>query len=175
MLYFFEKEGEEWRLSEAVPAAAAVLGKNRIVKDKSAGSTDIPAGYYPLGPVFGLGDKALTSLPYHQIQEGDAWILDPASEYYNQLVDTAQIKKDWNTALHLGLQHDIFKYAILVGYNTKPVSPKSGTAVFLNVHGDTEPAASVSIPEPTLFSLLSWLKAEADPHILIYDHETDTQ
>ena len=101
--------------------------------------------------------------------------MDPASEYYNQLVDTAQIKKDWNTALHLGLQHDIFKYAILVGYNTKPVSPKSGTAVFLNVHGDTEPAASVSIPEPTLFSLLSWLKAEADPHILIYDHETDTQ
>ena len=175
ILYFFEKEGGEWGLSEAVPAASAVLGKNRIVKDKSAGSTDIPAGYYPLGPVFGLGEKALTSLPYQQIQENDCWITDPASTYYNQLVDASLVKKDWISSLDLGILSRIYKYAILVAYNTQPVSPKLGTAVFLNVQGDTEPAASISLPEPTLFALLSWLTAEADPHILIYEYETDTK
>ena len=69
----------------------------------------------------------------------------------------------------------IYKYAILVNYNTLPVDSKLGTAVFLSVLGDKDSPASISLTEPTLFALLSWLKAESDPHILIYTYESNPQ
>ena len=173
-LYFFEKKDGAWSPSEVVPVATATLNKRKIVSVKPAGSTDIPAGYFQLGPVFGHEKAVLTHMPYQLIQSNDCWVIDPSSNYYNQLVQEKQKDRDWKRTLELNLEQEAFQYAILIQYNTKPVNPDLGTAVFLNVSTDARADASISTNVPTLFGLLKWLDPTKEPHILIYAYETDS-
>ncbi|MBP3729681.1 MAG: hypothetical protein J6H18_05405 [Lachnospiraceae bacterium] len=170
LLYFFEKTNRRWALTNAIPVAPASLGSAGMEENKPAGSSATPCGYFTLGPVFGQAASILTSMPYQQIMEGDRWITDPASEFYNQMVGKDQKKKDWSSALELSRQ-DAFKYAVLINYNTNPVDPALGSAVFLNVQTDKNPDGSIGVRESTIFALLQWLNPESDPHILIYSYE----
>ena len=66
---------------------------------------------------------------------------------------------------------DAFKYAVLIQYNTSPIDPALGSAIFLNVATDQDSNGSIGARESTLFALLQWLTPESDPHILIYSYE----
>nr|MBQ6242392.1 hypothetical protein [Lachnospiraceae bacterium] len=170
VLYFFEKTGDEWSLTQAVPGAKASISFSGVSTSRPAGSTNTPAGYYAIGPAYGQDPSAFTAIPYQQIQEGDQWVTDPDSAYYNQLAG-ADVKKDWKTSMDLSVMKDAFKYALLIQYNTAPVDPALGTAIFLNVQTDQESTGSIGTRESTLFALLQWLTPEGDPHILIYPYE----
>ena len=170
VLYFFEKTDDEWALTQAVPGAKASISFTGVSASRPAGSTNTPAGYYAVGPAYGQGPSAFTAIPYQQIQEGDQWVTDPDSAYYNQLAG-ADVKKDWKSSMDLSVMSDAFKYALLIQYNTSPVDPALGTAIFLNVQTDQDSNGSIGTRESTLFALLQWLTPEGDPHILIYPYE----
>ncbi len=171
-LYFFEKEEDKWVLSSAVPAANGVLGKDGIRLLKEPGDKVTPAGYFALGPAYGMSSSAVTSMEYHQFQSGDVWVTDPASAYYNRLANTHQEDMDWVGSLSFLSQLDAYKYAVLINFNPGGASNTSGTSVFLNVQTGDETAGDIAVREATLFSLLQWLSSEEDPHILIYQYET---
>lgn len=170
-LYFFEKTDAGWIPAEAVPMANATISPLGVSTSRPAGSSNTPGGLFAVGPVYGTEPSVITDMPYQQIQEGDLWITDPASSFYNQLVSASQ-KKDWKSALDLSVMSEAFQYALLVQYNTSPVDPALGTAIFLNSQTDQDSGGSVSMLKPALFSLLQWLKPDSDPHILIYAYET---
>ncbi|BAL00614.1 hypothetical protein OBV_34150 [Oscillibacter valericigenes Sjm18-20] len=75
----------------------ADIGSNGISTKKAEGDHCTPAGTYHL--LFGFGTASASfSIPYTQIYEGDVWVCDPASAYYNTLQSDAAPYKDWTAA-----------------------------------------------------------------------------
>ena len=106
-------------------------------------------------------------MPYHQIIDGDVWVTDPNSEYYNQLCRANQTGRDWYGCEDLYHMMNFYKYCLLIGYNTDPVVPGAGSAIFL--HMDDKPTSGcVGTREAVMFALFMWLDPACDPHILIY-------
>lgn len=175
-LYFFEKDGDDWILSAAVPATKGILGTDGIRADKKPGDQSVPAGYFSFGPVYGMADSAVTNMDYHHFESGDEWVTDTKSIYYNQLANTHQEDMDWKEAIDFFPLADQFKYAVLIGYNGGESPNKTlGLSIFLNLRSAEETGSSIGVKESTLFAILQWLSPEADPHILIYQDETASQ
>lgn len=170
-LYFFEKSKEGWALAEAVPSAPGVLGRGGVSTSKHEGDGCTPAGYYALGPCYGKDAKSATEMEYHQITEGDYWIDDVSSKYYNTLVheDNFAMRKGWQTGENMFDLLRYYQYMVVIQYNTDPIVPGAGSAIFLHCQaGDTDTSGCVSTKDATMFAIFRWLNPKADPHILIY-------
>ena len=168
LLYFFEKDGESWTMTSAVAAANGSLGEDGIRSNKLPGDKVTPAGYFSLGPAYGMAPSAVTSMEYHQLQSGDVWVTDPASAFYNSLRNDHEPEADWKNAISLLTQDATYKYAVLVRYNMPETDPARGVGVFLNMNSGASTDGSIGLMEVTMFTLLQWLSPDADPHILIY-------
>ncbi|MBO4873296.1 MAG: hypothetical protein J5496_07760 [Lachnospiraceae bacterium] len=167
-LYFFDKTEDGWTMAAAVPAAGGYFGAGGLSAEKLPGDQTTPAGYYPLGPAYGMLPSAVTKMTYHQFQSGDVWVTDPSSAFYNSLQNNHDPAADWSQSLSLLTQDETYKYAVLISYNCPEPDPALGTAIFLNAGPQAATDGSISLKEATLFTLLQWLTDEDDPHILIY-------
>ena len=87
-----------------VMSKEAVSGMNGITMQKQEGDKKTPAGVYRFTMAFGLKANPGTILPYHQIVDGDYYVDDGNSQYYNKLANTKQVQKDWNSAEDLMAQ-----------------------------------------------------------------------
>ncbi len=168
LLYFFEKDGEGWSMTSAVAAANGNLGEDGIRSDKLPGDKVTPAGYFSLGPAYGMASSAITSMEYHQLQSGDIWVTDPSSAFYNSLRNDHEPDADWKHGISMVTQDGTYKYAVLVQYNMPETDPARGVGVFLNMNSGSSTDGSIGLMEVTMFTLLQWLSPDADPHILIY-------
>lgn len=170
-LYFFDKTDDGWKISEAIPSAPGIVGRSGVTTTKAEGDGCTPAGYYAIGPCYGEDATSVTAMEYHQIINGDFWVDDPASLYYNQFVRTtdSHVYPDWRSGEDLYSLLRYYKYMAVVRYNMDPVVSGAGSAIFLHCQGgDTTTSGCVSTKEATMFAIFRWLKPSADPHILIY-------
>ncbi len=170
-LYFFEKGKDGWAPAEAIPSAPGVLGRNGVSTSKHEGDNCTPAGYYALGPCYGEDSTSPTAMEYHQITEGDYWIDDVNSKYYNTMVheESFATRKGWETGEDMYELLHYYRYMAVIRYNTDPIVPGAGSAIFLHCQaGDTDTSGCVSTKEATMFAVLRWLDPDSDPHILIY-------
>ena len=71
-----------------VMSKEAVSGMNGITMQKQEGDKKTPAGVYRFTMAFGLKANPGTILPYHQIVDGDYYVDDGNSQYYNKLANT---------------------------------------------------------------------------------------
>jgi len=171
MLYFFDKGEKEWAPSNAIPSAPGIVGMNGVTTDKKEGDGCTPAGFYAIGPCYGEDAVSATAMEYHQIVDGDYWIDDPDSRYYNSFVheDVFDSRIGWNTGEDLFNMLRYYRYMAVIRYNMDPVVPGAGSAVFLRCQADdTATSGSVGTKDATVFAILRWLDPAADPHILIY-------
>ncbi len=170
-LYFFEKGKDGWAQAEAVPSAPGVLGRNGVTTAKHEGDGSTPAGFYGLGPCYGEDETPATAMKYQQIKKGDYWVDDASSKYYNTFVheDNYAGRKGWQTGENLFDLLRYYRYMVVIQYNTDPIVPGAGSAIFLHCQaGDPDTSGCVSTKEATMFAIFRWLDPKADPHILIY-------
>lgn len=173
MLYFFEQGDNGWQLTEAVPATAGVMGRGGVTapENKHEGDNCTPTGYYRLGPCYGADKDSITAMEYHQILEGDFWVDDSNSKYYNRFFshDMPREERDFNGAESL---HDMLNYyalMVLIQYNYEDPVPYAGSAIFLHLQDNyKDTSGCISTNDATMFAIFLWLRPEADPHILIY-------
>ncbi|MFR4578721.1 MAG: hypothetical protein ACLT76_02830 [Clostridium fessum] len=92
----------------------AVSGMNGITMQKQEGDKKTPAGVYRFTMAFGLKANPGTILPYHQIVDGDYYVDDGNSQYYNKLANTKQVQKDWNSAEDLMAQAPQYNYGLVL-------------------------------------------------------------
>ncbi len=171
MLYFFDKGEKEWAQSNAIASAPGIVGENGVTTDKKEGDGCTPAGYFALGPCYGEDAVSPTAMEYHQIVDGDYWVDDVSSRYYNTFVhvDVFDSRIGWNTGEDMFNMLRYYRHMAVIRYNTDPVIPGAGSAVFLRCQADdTATSGSVGTKDATVFAILRWLDPEADPHILIY-------
>src|ERR1700710_1156589 len=68
---------------------------------------------------------------------------------------------------HLYYETPYYNYAVVIDYNTAPVTQGAGSAFFLHVTDGGPTAGCVTIPQTTLVSIMGWLDPGAAPRILI--------
>ncbi len=162
-------ERRDGRMHEVFAPMSAVVGYSGISANKREGDGKTPVGIFDLSTAFGTAPSpAGVRLPYQRTTKNDYWIDDPSSPDYNQWKTyEGDPTKKWKSFERL--QIDLYKYAVVMEYNTDPIVPGKGSAIFLHTwRGATSPTAGcVAIAEADLVKLLKWLDPKKMPIISV--------
>lgn len=171
-LHAYEKLHGEWR--RALTEMKGVAGYNGIAKKKNEGDGKSPLGLYALGSAFGSASKPSgLKIPYRKTTKYDYWVDDPESMNYNKWVYyRGNPKKKWNSFERMN--HELYKYGIVIEYNMNPIIKGRGSAIFLHVwrSANHPTAGCIATSERNMKKILRWLDSSLQPHILITT-ETD--
>lgn len=136
----------------------AACGRRGVRNGKREGDGASPAGRFSLVSVFYRPDRLAapeTGLPIAALTPDLGWVDDPHDPNYNRLVGLPY------PASHEDLWRDdaLYDVIVVIGYNTDPVVPGAGSAIFLHVASpDFSPTEGcIAIAKPALLSLLGLL------------------
>jgi L,D-peptidoglycan transpeptidase YkuD (ErfK/YbiS/YcfS/YnhG family) len=134
--------------------------------DKREGDGRTPSGVYRIGMAFGYERTIDTKLDYKDSGADDFWVDDPDSPQYNRRTKGAPAAKSFEK---LRRDDDAYKYAAVIEYNTDPVVPGKGSAIFLHVWaGPEKPTAGcVAVAQDEMVKLLSWFDKRRKPVIVL--------
>ena len=82
-------------------------------------------GIYAFTLAFGVKEDPGAKLPYHQIDKNDYWVDDGDSAYYNLLVNTDDVVKDWDSAEHLSSIVPFYNYCLALDYNSERIPARA--------------------------------------------------
>jgi L,D-peptidoglycan transpeptidase YkuD (ErfK/YbiS/YcfS/YnhG family) len=181
VLTAFEREQDRTTWRQRGQKVAVVVGKNGLawgrglasVNDfrgpvKEEGDQRAPAGIFRLSSAFGyapVDEARQIKLPYVALTSQSEAIDDPASRYYNQLVERSEISTpDWRSSEQMRRADNLYRWGIVVDHNTPPV-PGAGSCIFLHVWRGPESATNgcTAMAEHDLQSLIAWLDPQANP------------
>ena len=151
----------------------AVSGMNGISADKREGDKKTPSGIYSFTMAFGMKDNPGSILPYHKVVNGDHFVDDSGSRYYNRLVNESQVQKDWNSSENLIRQAPHYNYALVLNYNDTYV-PGKGSAIFLHcpkTANNTGTSGCISIPEEYMKLLVQ--SVDQNTKIIVVQNEKE--
>jgi L,D-peptidoglycan transpeptidase YkuD (ErfK/YbiS/YcfS/YnhG family) len=139
-------------------STAAAVGRSGVKLDKHEGDGGTPAGIYPLISVHYRADRIArprSSLPVISLSPRDGWVDDPNDANYNRLVSLpypASAEQMWR-------DDDLYDLLVVIGYNTEPVVPGAGSAIFLHIAAPdfTPTAGCIAVRKEVLLSLVSLL------------------
>ncbi|MCL2684717.1 MAG: hypothetical protein FWE55_05685 [Synergistaceae bacterium] len=136
---------------------AGFFGRSGIKGDKREGDGATPKGVYTFGRAFGVADDPGSTLPYTKVTDNDVWVDDPASSHYNRWAEGNSPSRDWKSAERLANYGTAYKYALSINYNTAPVAPGAGSAIFLHCSTGHPTAGCVSVPESAMIFFLVFI------------------
>lgn len=170
-IYPLEKTDSSWR--QAMAPLDAVIGRNGFAPpgEKREGDGRTPSGLFRLKTAFGYPPSVPTQMPYRQSQEDDLWIDDPNDPDYNRLIRQNQTKAA--SYEKMKREDDLYKYGIVIEYNTDPVIKGFGSAIFLHVWAgaNSTTAGCVAASEKDILKILGWLNPAKNPVMLINPDE----
>jgi len=171
-LQLFVKDGEEeWRpVSEVI---SAVAGKNGWATKKKEGDGRSPVGVYSLGEVFGYSGvkPGWMKMDYIPSDEKLFCIDDPESELYNQIASAENYpSRPWGSAENMLRQDDLYKWGIVINYNTEKPVPGLGSCIFIHVwrNAETGTEGCIAMNENNMVSLLKRLDKKKNPTIIMH-------
>mgnify|MGYP000026770648 FL=1 len=140
-----------------------ICGANGITDDKKEGDKKTPSGFFKATMNFGIKDDPGSKIEYHKIAKGDYWVDDSESKYYNKLVNTKDVQKDWKSAENMIAEAPFYNYGIALDYNSAAV-PYKGSAIFIHctnsnnsgtkLNSSTGSAGCIRIPEEYMIELI---------------------
>ena len=107
------------------------IGINGFTNNKVEGDKKTPMGTYSLGELFVRTDRIKnlkTKYKFIPIKSDMAWSDDPNDLEYNKLIKTKNYHKE-----SLYRADNIYNLILTINYNTNPVIPNKGSAIFLHV------------------------------------------
>lgn len=165
-LYGKELVNGSWIMTyDTVPCSFGLAGVAPF-DTKKEGDFKTPSGIYHVGPAFGYSNDLKTRMKFIVLQDSFYWICDTSSQAYNTLVES--VPKDGCAEKMLRKDH-LYKYGIIIQYNTKPIVKGKGSAIFIHVERSpgSPTAGCIAMSEQNIKSLLSWIRPELNPTIAI--------
>jgi L,D-peptidoglycan transpeptidase YkuD (ErfK/YbiS/YcfS/YnhG family) len=161
-LQTFEKDAAGWRA--VFPAMPAIIGRGGFSSNRTEGDGTTPTGKYSFGTMFGQQANPGVKFPYRVPDAQSVWVGDSASPYYNTWQEDASLVGE-----HLASSafSKPYAYAVAINFNTAPVVPHKGSAIFLHVRTGSGTAGCVSISQPSLLQVLRWLDPARAPVIVM--------
>jgi L,D-peptidoglycan transpeptidase YkuD (ErfK/YbiS/YcfS/YnhG family) len=161
-LQTFQKDAAGWHA--VFPAMAAHIGRAGFSADKHEGDLKTPAGSYGFGTMFGQRASPGVKFPYRVADSQSVWVDDPSSGFYNTWQENAALSGEHLAAAGFSTS---YAYAVDIAYNTNPVVPGKGSAIFLHVTTGGGTAGCVSIAQSNLLEILRWLDPSRSPIIVM--------
>jgi len=162
-----EKRNGRWQ-SPFVPMEG-VIGRNGFARpgEKREGDGRTPSGIFPLGTVFGYEPSSPTRMPYRQATVNDLWVDDVHADDYNRWVKKGTTKA--SSFERMRREDDLYKYGIVLEYNTNPVIKGYGSAIFIHLwKGTGKPTEGcIALSEGDLIRVIRWLNPEARPLVVM--------
>lgn len=160
-LSFYQKD--ETGILQQIFSVEAVSGMKGISYDKKEGDMCTPAGVYSFTMAFGIKEDPGSILPYRKVVNGDHFVDDGSSRYYNRYVNEFEVEKDWNSSENLIRQAPHYNYALVLDYNSN-YTPGKGSAIFLHcpkTANNTGTSGCISIPEDYMRELVRTVNGNA--------------
>lgn len=98
---------------------------------KEESDNKAPAGVMRIGKSFGFETKTFNDKGYVNIITGVECIDDSNSKYYNQIINTSKIDKDWQSSEKMS-EIPLYKYGVEIQYNKSPIKPRKGSCIFMH-------------------------------------------
>ena len=150
-----------------VLTAPVYIGKNGVSAHHVEGDMASPRGLYALGTAFSTEKEVPFSYPCRTIGPRSWWVDDVASPLYNTWVE-ADGKDGFASGEKMDAMPVHYHYGLVVEYNTDPITPGRGSAIFVHCRGDKPYThGCVAMEESVMLRILHWLDTEKAPHILI--------
>lgn len=132
---------------------------------KKEGDGKSPAGIFPIDGLYGYGDLT-AKLDYIKVDENTFCVDDPKSRYYNQIVRGIEVEKDWNSAETMKMESDVYKYGIIVGYNTTARTAGAGSCIFFHLDSGSPTAGCTAMTEENILKVIEFLDKSKSPLII---------
>jgi len=137
----------------------------KIVKKEGDGKA--PAGIFTLKQAFGY-QPFVVNYPYEIYRSIDHCVDDSKSKYYNKIIDSTKIKKDYKSFEHMKFPKDYYKYGIVVNHNhidEKGAVPGAGSCIFMHIK-KVPTAGCTVMNEKEMKEILLWLDADKNPLLI---------
>ncbi len=165
-LQLYEIVEGQWR-EKGSPILAAV-GRNGLfsASEKKEGDGATPKGEYPLLRAYGYRSLSRIHFPYEVNTPNHYWVDDSSSELYNRRVKGKPKAKSYHSLLR---KDNLYKYMIVIEYNTDPAEEGKGSMIFIHPWADASKPTSgcLGISEEKLKEILLWLKKDKNPSLWI--------
>jgi D-alanyl-D-alanine dipeptidase len=146
------------------------LGLHAIPKNakyiKKEGDGKAPAGLFSLGNGFGYQEFKI-DFPYQNYKRTDHCVDDSKSQFYNTIVDSKKIKKDYKSFEHMRLKNNLYRYGITVNHNPNNIA-QGGSCIFIHIKNNTGKgtAGCTAMKESEIIDILKWLQEKKRPLLL---------
>ena len=144
-----------------------VLGKTGVLTKKFEGDGATPAGIFPLIRVLYRPDRIEipeTHLPVFALSPNDGWCDDPTHEDYNKPI---KLPHDGSHE-RLWRDDNIYDIVVVLAYNTSPVIPFMGSAIFIHF---AEPSfkstrGCIALKDGDLLEILKTCSTKTNLHVM---------
>jgi L,D-peptidoglycan transpeptidase YkuD (ErfK/YbiS/YcfS/YnhG family) len=171
-IFAMERIGNQWK--PAFEPFSAVVGRNgfALPGEKREGDGKTPSGIFPLKMTFGYDESIKTKMPYRQALLDDLWIDDVNADDYNRWVKKGATQA--KSYEKMRRDDNLYKYGIVIEYNTNPVIKGYGSAIFFHVWGgeNVTTEGCVAVSEENILKILEWLDPKAEPLIIMGIEDT---
>ena len=138
---------------------------------KQEGDGRAPAGAFTISALFGYAPQGSplarsAGLPYLYACADLKAIDDPASAYYNRIVDQSAIEKpDWHSCEEMRRDDQRYEIGAVVDHNFAPAMPGAGSCIFLHVweKEGTPTAGCTAMSLAAMTEIAGWLDGAASP------------
>lgn len=146
------------------------LGLHTIPKDakyiKKEGDGRSPAGLFSLENGFGYTPFDI-NFPYSVYKTTDHCVDDSNSKWYNRIIDSTRITKDYNSFEHMRLKNNLYQYGIVVNHNPNQIK-NGGSCIFIHIRSGNGKgtAGCTAMSQDNIVKVLKWLKRDKKPLLL---------
>ncbi|HHO65355.1 MAG TPA: hypothetical protein ENJ71_02415, partial [Epsilonproteobacteria bacterium] len=134
---------------------------------KKEGDGKAPAGIFTLKQAFGY-QPFVVDYPYEVYRSTDHCVDDSKSKYYNKIIDSTKVKKDYKSFEHMKFPKDYYKYGIVVNHNhIDEAGAVKGAGSCIFIHIKKVPTAGCTVMnEAEMKEIIHWLDADKNPLLL---------
>ena len=131
---------------------------------KREGDKKAPAGFFKLLSTFGYAAEAPTGgLLYVRSIGSSRCVDDSSSQFYNRVVDSTAVTKDWKSAEKMVRNDELYRWGILVDHNPDQQA-QAGSCIFVHVGRTGKGTVGcTALDEDALLEVIGWLRSEANP------------
>jgi len=173
----FAKEGRQWK--QKGKTLQVITGKNglgwgrglhSIPKNatyiKKEGDGKAPAGIFKLKNGFGYQPFSI-DYPYRVYKETDHCVDDGKSKWYNQIIDSTKVQKDYSSHERMKFPRNYYKYGLVVDHNPKAIAG-AGSCIFMHIKKPNRipTVGCTAMSESEMKSLLKWLDPKKHPLLI---------
>jgi L,D-peptidoglycan transpeptidase YkuD (ErfK/YbiS/YcfS/YnhG family) len=159
------KNGLGW--GSGMVAADVLRARGAADSIKQEGDGKAPAGIFRLSGIFGYAKQEPDGwkMPYVRLTATIECVDDPASRFYNRVLDRNQVTADWTSSEHMLRPDELYRWGIVVDHNADPPRTGEGSCIFLHIwRGPGQGTVGcTAMPQEQLEKILGWLDPKQKP------------